>query len=122
MVPRPMEMHRWFDDKAELKEEDAIYFRKVESKLSTKWTVGKVLGVVKSKDGAVGRCTIQYQNSIEDQPSYTIRAVRSLIKLFNIVSWQQEMVSIKKLIEEVKVVNTGEDIHWAEAIESSNTR
>merc|ERR1719435_684193 len=32
------------------------------------------------------------------------------------------MVSIKKLIEEAKVVNTGEDIHWAEAIESSNTR
>ena len=29
---------------------------------------------------------------------------------------------IEKLIEEAKVVNTGEDVHWAGAIESSNTR
>jgi len=124
MVPRPMEMHRWFDDKAELKEGDGIYFRKLESEYSSKWIVGKVSDVVKSKDGVVRRCTVQYQNSSEDQPSYTDRAARNLMKLFNIddISWQQEMYLIEKLIEEAKVVNTGEDIHWVEAIESSNTR
>ena len=120
MIPKPMKMHKWFDDKAELKEEDDVYFRKFESEFSSKWIVGKVLSAVKSKDGVVGKCTVQYQSSSEDQPSYTDRAARSLIKLFN--SWQQEMVSNKKLIEEAKVVNTGEDIHWAEAFESSNTR
>ena len=32
------------------------------------------------------------------------------------------MDSIEKLIEEAKVVNTVADVHWARAIESSNTR
>ena len=31
MVPKPMEMPKWFDDEAELKEGDVIYFKKVDS-------------------------------------------------------------------------------------------
>ena len=77
MIPKPMKMHKWFDDKAELKEGDVVYFRKVESKLSSKWTVGNVSDVVKSKDGVVEKCTVQNQNSSEDQPSYTDRAAKS---------------------------------------------
>ena len=44
-----------------------VYFRKVENELSSKWTVGKVSDVVKSKDGVVRRCTVQYQNSTEGE-------------------------------------------------------
>ena len=124
MVPKLMKMHKWFDGKAELKEGDIVYFRKTESELSSKWTVGKVSDVVKSKDGVVRRCTVQYQNSSEDQPCYTDRAARSLIKLFNIddISWQQEMDLIEKLIEEAKAASTGGDVNLAGAITSSNTR
>ena len=53
MIPKLMKMHKWFDGKAELKEGDIVYFRKTESELSSKWTVGKVSDVVKSKDGVV---------------------------------------------------------------------
>ena len=69
-------------------------------------------------------CTLQYQNSSEDQPRYTDRAARSLIKLFNIddISWQQEMDLIEKLIEEAKAASTGGDVNLAGAITSSNTR
>ena len=31
MIPKPIKMHKWFDDKAELKEGDVIYFKKVDS-------------------------------------------------------------------------------------------
>ena len=103
MVPMLMKMHKWFDGKAMLRVGDIVYFRKRESELSSKWTVGKVTEIVKSKDDVVRRCTVQYQNSSEDNPRYTDRAARSLVKLFNIddVNWQQEMDLVEKLIEEV---------------------
>ena len=106
MIPKLMKMHKWFDGKAELKVGDIIYFRKTESELSSKWTVGKVSEIVKGKDGIIRRCTVQYQNSTEDRPRFTDRAARSLIKLFNIddVSWQQEMDLVEKLIEEINDV------------------
>ena len=31
MIHKPMKMYKWFDDKAELKEGDVIYFKKVDS-------------------------------------------------------------------------------------------
>ena len=51
MIPKLMRMHKWFDGKAELQNGDIVYFRKQESELSSKWTVGKVTDIVKSKDG-----------------------------------------------------------------------
>ena len=59
--------------------------------------------VVKSKDGIVRRCTVQYQNISENIPRYSDRAARSLIKLFNIddASWQEDMDLVEKLIKEM---------------------
>ena len=51
-----------------------VYFRKVENELSSKWTVGKVSDVVKSKDGVVRRCTVQYQISMEVGVQHHVRA------------------------------------------------
>ena len=103
MIPKLMKMHKWFDGKAVLQVGDIVYFRKQESELSSKWTVGKVTDIVKSKDGIVRRCTVQYQNVSENIPRYTDRAARSLIKLFNIddASWQEDMDLVEKLIKEV---------------------
>merc|ERR1719430_844511 len=98
-------MHKWFDGKALIKVGDIVYFRKVESELSSKWTVGKVTNVVRGRDEVVRRATVQYQNSNEEEPRYTDRAARSLIKLFNIddKSWQEDMDIVEKLIEDTKV-------------------
>ena len=103
MIPKLMRMHKWFDGKAELQTGDIVYFRKQENELSSKWTVGKVAEIVKSKDGKVRRCTVQYQNASENVARFTDRAARSLIKLFNIddASWQEDMDLVEKLIKEV---------------------
>ena len=105
MVPRLMKMHKWFDGKAEIKVGDIVYFRKVESELSSKWTVGRVTEVVKGRDEVARRVTVQYQNSNENLPRFTDRAARSLVKLFNIddENWQEDMDLVEKLIEESKV-------------------
>ena len=108
MIPKPMKMYKWFDDKAELKEGDVVSFRKTESELSSKWTVGKVLDVVKSKDGVVGKCTIQYQNSSEEQPSYADSPTRIEYKFSNMLdkSWnefeeyEQDVLDTLPLVED----------------------
>ena len=107
MVPKLMKMHKWFDGKALIKVGDIVYFRKVESELSSKWTVGKVTKVVRGRDEVVRRATVQYQNSNEEEPRFTDRAARSLVKLFNIddENWQEDMDLVEKLIEESKVSN-----------------
>ena len=107
MVPKLMKMHKWFDGKALIKVGDIVYFRKVESELSSKWTVGKVTNVVRGRDEVVRRATVQYQNSNEEEPRFTDRAARSLVKLFNIddENWQEDMDLVEKLIEESKVTN-----------------
>merc|ERR1719233_1381725 len=97
-------MHKWFKGAAQIKVGDIVYFRKVESELSSKWTVGKITEVAKGRDEVVRRTTVQYQNSSEEGPRYTDRAARSLIKLFNIddKSWQEDMDLVEKLIDEAK--------------------
>ena len=105
MVPKLMRMHKWFKGKVQIQVGDIVYFRKVESELSSKWTVGKIIKVEKGRDEVVRRATVQYQNSNEHDLRETDRAARSLIRLFNIddESWQEDMDLVEKLIEESKV-------------------
>ena len=49
MVPKLMKQSKWYNNMEELKVNDIVYFRKVESELSSKWTVGKIVNVVRSK-------------------------------------------------------------------------
>jgi len=77
MIPKLMKMLKWFDDKAELKKGDIVYIRKVESELFSKWTVGKVFDVMKSKNGVVGSYT--------DQD----KAARSEYKFPNMLHWNE---------------------------------
>jgi len=101
MVPRLMKMNKWFNTNAQLKVGDIVYFKKEENELSNSWTVGMISEVVKGKDGAVRRAVLRYQNFSEDQPRFTDRAARSLIKLFHIddESWQSDMNEVEKMIE-----------------------
>ena len=103
MIPKLMKMNKWFDTKSQLVVGDIVYFRKVESELASKWTVGKIVDVTKSKDGLVRRVDVQYQNSTENEPRVTDRAARSLIKLFNIddTTWQDDMDEVEKLVEAI---------------------
>ena len=73
MIPK---MHKWLDGRAE--SEGDVYFRKVESGLSSKWIVGKVSDVVK------------------DQPSYTDRAARSVNEF---EEYEQDVLDTLPLVE-----------------------
>ena len=51
-----------------------------------------------SKDGIIRRVTVRYCNASEDQPRFTDRSIRSLVKLFNVEDggWREDMEKIRK--------------------------
>ena len=104
LIPKLMKQNKWFDGKSQLQVGDIVWFKKKKSELDSKWIVGKVIEIVKSRDGVVRRAEVQYQNAKEDIPRTTDRAARSMIKLFNIddVSWQDDMAQVEKIIEALK--------------------
>ena len=122
MIPKLMRMHKWFDNKSQLVVGDIVHFRKVENELSSKWTVGKVTDVIKSKDGLVRRAIVQYQNSTESEPRFTDRAARSLIKLFNIddTNWQDDMNEVERLIDAIR--KKDEDLESASVCDDARSR
>ena len=97
-------LKRWkiytlFDSKSHLKVDDVVWFKKSESELSNHWTTGNVISVTKGKYGFVRREEVQYQNLTETEPRNTDRAVRSLIKLFDL---EDDMREVELLVEALK--------------------
>ena len=84
MVPRLIPQPKWFKESPELKVEDIVYFQKTENELSSDWTVGQIDSVTRSRDGVVRRANVRYFNHSEKEPRLSDRAVRSLVRLFNI--------------------------------------
>ena len=104
VIPKLMRLNKWFDAKSQLQMGDIVWFQKDENEFSSRWTVGKVTEIVKSKDGIVRRAQVQYQNATEDAPRTTDRAARSLIKLFHIddQDWQSDMGEVERLLFDLK--------------------
>ena len=104
MVPKLIPQPKWFREGVELKQEDVVYFRKVESELSSSWTVGQVDSVIKSKDGIIRRAIVRYYNHTENFPRYTERAVRSLVRLFNVEDnyFVDDMTKVEILVTELQ--------------------
>ena len=101
MVPKLIPQPKWFKDHPELKPEDVVYYQKSESDLSSKWTVGQVENITRSKDGVIRRVTVRYFNHGEKVPRFTDRSVRSLVRLFNIEDnyWVEDMAKCEKLVK-----------------------
>jgi hypothetical protein len=99
-VPRLIPQPKWFRDSPELRQEDVVWFQKTESELSSDWTVGQVDSVTRSKDGVVRRACIRYYNHTENKPRYTDRAVRSLVRLFNVEDnyFVSDMAAVEAMI------------------------
>ena len=104
LLPKMMKINKWYTDKEELKIGDIVYFRKEENVLSSRYTVGKITDVVRSKDGVVRRAWVQYQNASESQPRTTDRAARSLIKLFHVddTIWSDDMQAVQELLNSLQ--------------------
>ena len=86
MIPKLIPQPKWFAQSPEIKVSDIVYFQKTEGDLDSVWTVGQIDSVVKGRDGNVRRVKIRYHNGNERDcpPRFTDRAVRSIVRLFNI--------------------------------------
>ena len=100
MVPRLIPQPKWFKDSPELQPEDVVWFQKTENELSSDWTVGQVDTVTRSKDGVVRRAWVRYYNHSESKPRHTHRAVRSLVRLFNVEDnyFVRDMAAVEAMI------------------------
>ena len=110
MVPKLIPQPKWFKESPELKPEDVVYFQKVENVLSSKWTVGQVDSLVRSKDGLVRRAFVRYYNYGENEARITDRAVRSLVRIFNIEDnyFIRDMSEVEKLMKTLEMKAEGE--------------
>ena len=100
MIPRLIPQPKWFKDSPELQPEDVVWFQKTENELSSDWTVGQVDTVTRSKDGVVRRAWVRYYNHSESNPRHTHRAVRSLVRLFNVEDnyFVSDMAAVEAMI------------------------
>ena len=109
VIPKLIQQPKWWKNSEELKPTDIVYFQKRENEWDSPYTIGEVESVTRSKDGVIRRCVVKYFNATVDPkdplapasgPMFTDRAVRSLIRLFNIEDnyFVDEMNQVEKLI------------------------
>ena len=110
MVPKLIPQPKWFKESPELQPEDVVYFQKVENVLSSKWTVGQIDSLVRSKDGVVRRAFVRYYNFGENEARVTDRAVRSLVRIFNVEDnyFIRDMSEVEILIKNLESKAEGE--------------
>ena len=105
VVPKIMFRPKWYNSDKDLDEGDLVYFQKSESKLSQAWTIGRVEQVVRSeRDDLIRKVVVKYQNHGEDNPQFTDRHVRKLVKLFNIDEHQvqEDLAELQKRINSMQ--------------------
>ena len=121
VVPRLINQPKWFKVDKDLKEKDLVYFQKVESGLKSEWTVGQVDQVIASRDGLIRRAVIKYFNAGSDNPEFTDRSVRTLVKLWSMdeaclaedlgeLQKRMELVGDKTAAAEQVTVDSGADV------------
>ena len=100
-VPKLIPQPKWFKDSPELKPEDVVYFQKSESDLTSKWTVGQIDSIIRSKDGVIRRAWVRYHNSGEKDARLSDRAVRSLVRIFNVEDnyFIRDMAEVERMIQ-----------------------
>ena len=101
IIPKWIKAQKVYKETDPLAAGDVVYFQKDEGALSSSWNVGKIKEVIVSRDGHVRRAIVEYHNPSENQNRETDRAVKSLIKLFNIDDgdWGKEVDSVEKMLK-----------------------
>ena len=91
---------KWYKSDRDTKLGDCVLFRKREGRLDGPWQMGLVDDFIRSRDGIIRRVIIKYHNASEDCSRTTDRAIRSIVKLFNVDegSWRQDMDKVQKLL------------------------
>ena len=93
---------KWYHHDQELKPGDVVLFKKDSGLLAGPWVMDMVDEVVKDRHGLIREVGIRYTNFSESTPRLTTKAIRSLVRLFNVdeISSRDEMDSIRKVVED----------------------
>ena len=86
-VPLIAQRQKWHHETEDLAPRDIVYFKLRDSPISSKWLIGKVEDIVRSKDGKVRRVIIGYKYDTEQgERTFRVveRPVRECVKLLNI--------------------------------------
>ena len=119
-LPLVMDRPKWNQEEENLKENDLIYFKLTDSKLSADWRFGRVEYAVTGRDGKVRSVRISYKTMIENNDkvyneniewknSMIERPVRAVVKLMNVedTSLLEDMRKVQKLVEEILMNKNG---------------
>ena len=85
-IPLISKSQKWFQGDDDLNENDIVYFKLQDSVLSSKWLVGRVEQIVKSKDNRVRRIFIGYRFDTEQgtrQYRIVERPAREVVRLLS---------------------------------------
>ena len=97
-VPKLLSQPKWFKQDRDLLEGDIVMFQKSESALDSRWTLGTVDQLVRSRDGLVRRVIIRYQNAKEEFHRLTDRNLRRLVKIWSCydLNTDEELAELQK--------------------------
>ena len=101
-VPKLVSQPKWFRQDRDLLEGDIVMFQKSESSLDSRWTLGTVDQLVRSRDGLVRRVIVRYQNAKEDVHRLTDRNLRRLVKIWSCddLNTDEELAELQKKLRE----------------------
>jgi hypothetical protein len=97
---------KWYKHDTDLKEGDVVYFKKSEGAIRSPWSMGIVDSVDIGRDGLIRHVAVKYYNASEpNTPHITDRAVRSLVRLFNVdeLHWQEDMDRIQEVCKDTNL-------------------
>ena len=113
-LPLVMDRPKWNQSEENLKENDIVYFKLTDSKLSADWRFGKIEYAITGRDGNVRSVGISYKTMIEDDKkvynedfewknSMVERPVRAVVKLTNLedTSLLEDMKKVQDLVKEI---------------------
>ena len=104
-VPKLVYQPKWYKDDKDLNEGDLVYMQKAaDNVLSSQWIIGMIEQVIRSRDGKVRRVLVKYHNASEREPRLTDRAVRGLIKIFDIDEYilQEDLAELIRRLDDDK--------------------
>ena len=113
LILKIMKASKWLVGRSEpLLVGDIVYFKKIENDISSSWTVGKVVSLEFGRDGIPRRAEVEYHNlgKFFGQKHITDRAVKSLVKLFNVkdLTWKDNMVEVKRVKTDVDLTESSQ--------------
>jgi len=129
-LPLVMDRSKWNQEEENLKENDIIYFKLTDSKLSADWRFGRVEYTVTGRDGKVRSVGISYKTMIENgdkvfnediewKDSMVERPVRAVVRLMNVedTSLLEDMRKVQELVKGI-LENKSDGLEADDAMES----